>query len=242
MRDGSAHVHAAARQERDAATRAFVVLLRGQHEAARVASLLCEIGLDNAVVVVPPVRGLAFFADPCGELDEWWGEAVPRHAEPVYVLGNEPGLTQWTASVDGLFLVGVDEPADVTAFAGHARIRAFNVTDAVDYVITVAREFGGIAASIEAASLLGQRLPRRDGEPPRPRPTTPRFRRARLDAATELMVAVPSPARAVAPRQLLVTVDDDASVRGSEAFFTPSKPLQRADSRCESEAATAVAS
>ena len=44
-----------------------------------------------AVILTPPVRGLAFFADATqqSDVDRWWSSAVPLDAQPVYLLMHE---------------------------------------------------------------------------------------------------------------------------------------------------------
>ena len=223
----------------DAPLHAFVLLLREISEADQLASLIKKLRVPDSVVVTPPVRGLMFFADPSPVLDAWWGDAVPRHAEPVYILGDEPGMIQWINNVvDGHFVVGVHEPADVPAFTGVDRARAVVIADLADYAIAVAHDFGGVAASQASAALYGdphQESPRQKSR------RAARFRRARLDSKTELMVAVPNKARAVAPRQMVVSVNDPHN--GSEAFFHPTvRPAvihggTRADSETQGSAA-----
>src|ERR1035437_9856128 len=67
---------------------AMTVLVADVEEAQRLAAALDEVRRADAplaVIAVPPVRGLSFFAD--GErqakLDRWWAHAIPRNSEPI---------------------------------------------------------------------------------------------------------------------------------------------------------------
>ncbi len=84
--------------------RVHVVLLEAEDRARELERLLGP----SASTVIPPVRGVAFFADSRAQaaLDAWWGAAVPRDAEPVYVLVHTPGLAGWLRGIDGNFVVG----------------------------------------------------------------------------------------------------------------------------------------
>jgi len=95
---------------------AFIVLLRDQGDALALARLLADLRADprddRAEFLVPPVRGLRFFADDTAqrELDAWWACSVPDPHLPVYLVDHEPGLPEWLPGIDGRFYVGLAAP------------------------------------------------------------------------------------------------------------------------------------
>jgi len=92
---------------------AFILLLRDAAGAGSLAQYLDgarpATGGAAARFVIPPVRGLDFFAEEGSqaELDRWWASSVPGTASPVYVLMHEDGLAGWLAGLDGSFYIGV---------------------------------------------------------------------------------------------------------------------------------------
>src|SRR5438445_13716153 len=92
--------------------RVFLVLVRSETDVAYVLLALADLRIagEQAVVLTPPARGIAFFADPerQAELDKWWRDHVPPPSTPVYLVDYEPGLEQWLPGMDGLSLVGHD--------------------------------------------------------------------------------------------------------------------------------------
>ena len=61
---------------------AIVVLLDEDAEAEALARMLGDLSTDeaNSLVCLPPVRGIAFFADAAvqRQLDAWWAARIPR--------------------------------------------------------------------------------------------------------------------------------------------------------------------
>ncbi len=90
---------------------AFIALLRDELEARGLAGLLDSVARSAAevrsVFLVPPVRGLDFFAAPShqAEVDRWWGHHVPESSVPVYLLCHEEGLADWLRGLDGVSMV-----------------------------------------------------------------------------------------------------------------------------------------
>jgi hypothetical protein len=156
---------------------AVVVLLDADREAQSFAHLLDDVRLPggDAAVLVPPVRGLRFFADGAvqPEIDSWWAANVDRRALPLWVAEHQPGLEGWVDSVDGLFVIAGDE---MEAYARSPRVTCVPQAVPLDVLGAVIRELGGSPAP----------------EPSRPasRTSRRRFRRARLQAGDDL--AVPS--------------------------------------------------
>src|ERR1700694_4491329 len=162
----------------------MTVLVPDVEDAQRVAAALDEVRLPDgplAVISVPPVRGVAFFADVDrqAKLDQWWAHAIPQDSVPVYLLMDEDGIAQWLPGLDGRFVVGVDDPDQSLRYQG---LR--NVTVAagslLDVALATVKQFAGTAVFRDDAALrLEKRLSR-----PAPE-SAARFRRARLRPADE---------------------------------------------------------
>ena len=76
---------------------AMTVLVPDVEEAQRLAAALDEVRRPDsplAVIAVPPVRGVAFFADGDRQekLDRWWAHAIPQESVPVYLVVDEDGI------------------------------------------------------------------------------------------------------------------------------------------------------
>lgn len=150
---------------------AVLVLLSEQRDAERFAGLLDDAGRQHPgwpAALVPPVRGLDFFAaeELQPDVDRWWAESVPPRALPLWVMEHESGLDEWIESVDGLFVIGGDGVAEL--YASSPRVTCVPGAHVLDLLGAVTRELGATAPA----------------EPRRPR-HRPRFRRAALRPAEE---------------------------------------------------------
>lgn len=133
---------------------ALLILLADERDALAFARLLAGVrsaGGAGARFLVPPVRGLAFFADEDGqpELDAWWSAEVPRSSRPVYVLMDEEDLEGWVDGVDGDVYVGVRDPARLPVYARaaaasrRARIRAMQCAGPLDLAAALMQDLSG---------------------------------------------------------------------------------------------------
>ena len=127
---------------------AFVVLLPRLDEAARLTRLLQERrspSRDGDVqLVIPPVRGLGFFADEASQeaLDQWWAATVAPTAFPIYLLNHEEGVSDWIGSLDGVFYVGVEGRSSGSRYQLLAQVRVVRGTRPQDLAAAVARDYG----------------------------------------------------------------------------------------------------
>ncbi len=102
---------------------ALLVLLDDEREARALSRFLEGLRDPDSVaaadILVPPVRGIDFFADDSRQhdLDVWWSRHVPRSATPVYLLLDVTGLEEWLAAVDGDVYVGVADAHRMAAYA-----------------------------------------------------------------------------------------------------------------------------
>lgn len=155
---------------------AFLILLDDAGDSHALAQLLARLRHPEspmpAVFLVPPTRGLAFFAEPGrqGELDAWWSAEVPGSAHPVYLVMDAEGLEGWLQGVDGTFYVGVRDAGRMAAYAADPRARPFTWTGPLDFATAVMQDHstarsGGLAVFDQADALrmaaLGGRLPLR---------------------------------------------------------------------------------
>ncbi|MFN2568001.1 MAG: hypothetical protein ABR564_00140 [Candidatus Dormibacteria bacterium] len=151
----------------------FLVLIADEAEAVKLARFLedsrLRAGRDASNFVIPPVRGLAFFAGETyqAELDRWWAAAVPNDAHPVYVVMHEEGLRDWIAGIDGSFYIGVGEQGMASQYAGMDGAHAFMAAGILDLAGALMADFAGPAGSIfdpgqaaRLSSLSGGLLPR----------------------------------------------------------------------------------
>ena len=166
---------------------AVIVLVPDVADAQRLAAALDDARRPDgplAVIAVPPVRGLAFFADQArqAKLDRWWAHAIPDNALPLFVLQHEHGIEQWLPGLDGHFIVGADSARDVELYASLRHV-------------TLAGSAGLLElAQATVASCVPGRLFREDADGRLQRRLAPvavdaqaRFRRARLVATDEVV-------------------------------------------------------
>ena len=143
---------------------AFLILLDDAGESHALAQLLARLRHPDSQVpaafLVPPTRGLAFFAEPGrqGELDAWWSAEVPGSAHPVYLVMDAEGLEGWLQGVDGTFYVGVRDARRMAAYAADPRARAFPWTGHLDFATAVMHDHsaarGGDQAVFDPADAL----------------------------------------------------------------------------------------
>src|SRR5207302_8138697 len=112
----------------------------------------------NATVLLPPVRGLAFLADPdCqDDLDEWWRTTVPPSATLIYLIEQSEGLPQWLDGLDGLFFIRCTAAAS-RVYEGCESIRpivAGSTMLFVSLVLTQLADELGIFNGVEASRLV----------------------------------------------------------------------------------------
>jgi MinD-like ATPase involved in chromosome partitioning or flagellar assembly len=159
---------------------AFLILLDDAGDSHALAQLLARLRHPEspmpAAFLVPPTRGLAFFADPGrqSELDAWWSVEVPGSAHPVYLVMDAEGLEEWLQGVDGTFYIGVREAHRMAAYAADPRARPFTWMGPLDFATAVMHDHstarsGGLAVFDQGDALrmaaLGGRLPLRpEGE------------------------------------------------------------------------------
>jgi len=147
------------RADLDGGGYAFLVLLEDEDDARALAQLLDRVrDADStpAVFLIPPARGLAFFADADrqAELDSWWSEALPRSAHPVYLMMDAAGLEEWLGGVDGTFYIGVRRADRIAAFPDSDRVRAFLCTGPLDIATVAMHDF--CKAHCEGAGVFEQ--------------------------------------------------------------------------------------
>lgn len=131
------------------------------------------------VIAVPPVRGLAFFADRERQdgIDRWWSHVVPSNATPVFILEHEPGLPRWLPGLDGRAVIGVEEPAQAGAYAALEGVRVAELS-----LLALALTTLEVCADLAAFRWDAQARLQRSLQPERA------FRRARLRPADEVFV------------------------------------------------------
>lgn len=131
------------------------------------------------VIAVPPVRGLAFFADRERQdgIDRWWSHVVPTNATPIFILEHEPGLPRWLPGLDGRAVVGVDEAAQGGAYAALQGVRIAELS-----LLSLALATLDVCAGVAAFRRDAHTRLQRSLQPERA------FRRARLRSADEIFV------------------------------------------------------
>jgi Mrp family chromosome partitioning ATPase len=103
---------------------ALIVLLDDEREARALSRFLGALrdptSPVDADLLVPPVRGLAFFADESRQrdIDAWWSEYVSRSATPVFLLMDVAGLEGWVGEVDGDVYVGLSDRERMSVYTG----------------------------------------------------------------------------------------------------------------------------
>ena len=167
---------------------AMTVLIPDVEDAQRLAAALDDVRRPAgalAVIAVPPVRGLAFFADAerQAKLDRWWAHAIPVGSIPVHVLLHEEGVPEWLPGLDGRFIVGVPGAEEAALYSGMANVVVAEGDTLLDVALGVVNDLAlADAFRDDAAARLEKRLRRPSGE-------AARFRRARLRPADELLAA-----------------------------------------------------
>jgi MinD-like ATPase involved in chromosome partitioning or flagellar assembly len=143
---------------------AFIVLVRDEVEARRVRGALEDLLTRNtsATIVMPPLRGVAFFADAHrqDEMDVWWRMSIPAGATPVYLLDEDEGVADWVAGLDGVCYVG-DRSAAVESVStlDRCEIRRVTIRTSLELVARVTRDFAGERGPFDAhQSVLLERL------------------------------------------------------------------------------------
>lgn len=167
---------------------AMTVLVPDVEDAQRLAGALDDVRRPDgalAVIAVPPVRGLAFFADAerQAKLDRWWAHAIPEASIPVHVLLHEEGVPDWLPGLDGRFVVGVPGAEEAALYRGMPNVVVAEGDTLLDVALAVVGDvaLAGVFRD-DAAARLEKRLRRPTGE-------AARFRRARLRPADELFAA-----------------------------------------------------
>ncbi len=150
--------------DRDPGAYAFLALLDDAADSLALTRLLAGLRRPespvSAVFRVPPVRGLAFFADSArqAELDTWWSAEIPGSARPVYLLMDADGLEDWLPGVDGTFYVGVADVSRVSAYPSDGRAQCFVPTGPMDFAAAVVQDHsggrGGVPALFDPADAL----------------------------------------------------------------------------------------
>jgi hypothetical protein len=164
---------------------AMTVLVPEVEDAQRIAAALDEVRRPDsplAVIAVPPVRGVAFFADGDrqAKLDRWWAHAIPQDSLPVYLLVDEEGIVQWLPGLDGSFVVGVAAGGARDRYQGLRNVTVARGEGLLDIALAAVELFAGSPMFREDASArLEKRLRRNQPE------AGSRFRRARLRPADE---------------------------------------------------------
>ena len=172
---------------------AMTVLVPEVEDAQRLAAALDEVRRPEgplAVIAVPPVRGVAFFAD--GErqakLDRWWAHAIPLDSVPVYLVVDEEGIAEWLPGLDGRFVVGVSQAGAAERYRGLRNVTVAPGDGMLDIALAAVEQFSGAAMfRQDAPTRLEKRLRR-----PQPESSS-RFRRARLRPAEEAFLRSPGP-------------------------------------------------
>jgi hypothetical protein len=167
-------------------TYAMTVLVPEVEEAQRLAAALDDVRRPEgplAVIAVPPVRGVAFFADidRQAKLDRWWAHAIPVGSVPVHLLLHEAGIAEWLPGLDGRFVIGVASPDEADLYDGMRNVTLAGGDALIDIALAVIVELAD--AQIfrdDAAPRLEKRLRRTPPE------AAFRFRRARLRPADEV--------------------------------------------------------
>lgn len=196
----------------------MTVLLPDVEDAQRLAAALDDVRRTDgplAVIAVPPVRGLAFFADTDrqAKIDRWWAHAIPAGTVPVHLLVHEAGVAQWLPGLDGRFVVGVASPDDANLYAGLGNVTVAAGDAPLDIALAAVEQFAFEPVFREDAVV---RLEKRLRRPPGDR--TSRFRRARLRPADEVFTgAAPAPTTGHHPIPNLPPAPEGASVLSEDA-------------------------
>jgi len=149
---------------------AIVVLLDEDADAEALARMLGDLSADEAhtVVCLPPVRGMAFFADATvqRQLDAWWAARIPTAAIPVFVVDHHPDLAQWLGGLDASCYVGVRSEADASAYQG-TEAHVVVIRSPLDYAAALMNDLveSGVYGQTEAHRMrsLAASIPDRGG-------------------------------------------------------------------------------
>ena len=176
--------------ESTATTYVMTVLVPDVEDAQRLAAALDDVRRPEgalAVIAVPPVRGLDFFADTDRQdkLDRWWAHAIPVGSLPVHVLLHEEGVPAWLPGLDGRFVIGVSDPQEAEHYRGMTNVIVADGDGLLDMALAVV-EHAALAGLFreDAGPRLEKRLRRPSGD------SAARFRRARLRPADEVFPGV----------------------------------------------------
>ncbi len=193
----------------------MTVLVPDVEDAQRLAAALDEVRRPDsplAVIAVPPVRGVAFFADSDrqAKLDRWWAHAIPQDSVPVYLLLDEEGIAQWLPGLDGRFVVGVAAEEDSEQYGALTNVTVAAGNSLADVAVAAVRQFAGAPVfRDDAVGRLEKRLRRSQPE------SSSRFRRARLRPADEAFLRGTAPPAGhpipnLPPNQATPELGDDA--------------------------------
>jgi hypothetical protein len=197
----------------------MTVLLPDVEDAQRLAAALDDVRRTDgplAVIAVPPVRGLAFFADTDrqAKIDRWWAHAIPSGTVPVHLLVHEAGVAQWLPGLDGRFVVGVASPKDADFYAGLSNVTVAAGDAPLDIALAAVEQFAFEPVfRDDAVARLEKRLRRPPGD------GGSRFRRARLRPADEVFpgATTPAPTTGHHPIPNLPPAPEGASVLSEDA-------------------------
>ncbi len=168
---------------------AMTVLVPDVEDAQRLAAALDDARRPDsplAVIAVPPVRGVAFFADADrqAKLDRWWAHAIPQESLPVYLVVDETGIAEWLPGLDGRFVVGVPKTGDAQSYRNLPNVTVAGGDGLIDIALAAVEQFAGAGLfRDDAAARLEKRLRRTQPE------GGSRFRRARLRPADEAFMS-----------------------------------------------------
>lgn len=160
---------------------ALLVLLDDERDAralGRFLSVLRDPSSSVATaILVPPVRGIDFFAEGSrqADLDSWWSEHVSRSATPIYLVLDVAGLEGWLGEVDGDVYVGLSTPHRALAYSNfptsrRRRVHPVPCDGALELAAVVmhdlsraSRPEAAVFDSVDAlrAASLGRRFPLR---------------------------------------------------------------------------------
>ncbi len=172
---------------------AMTVLVPEVEDAQRIAAAVDEVRRPDsplAVIAVPPVRGVAFFADSDrqAKLDRWWAHAIPQDSLPVYLLVDEEGIAEWLPGLDGSFVVGVSAESAAERYHGLRNVTVARGEGLLDIALAAVELFAGSPMfRQDAPARLEKRLRRNQPE------SVSRFRRARLRPADEAFLRSSEP-------------------------------------------------